>query len=129
MGESRTFYARFENTQIQDGKSYETAYELTLGSYTPVEIKTAGQTVYFKMTVETMQNYIFKSRGDCDTFGAIYQYNSSLYYYKQVASADSGGSGENFSLTYKLLETTYYFAVKLVDATQTGTFDIIVSIA
>ncbi len=129
VGESTSFYARFENTQIQDGKSQDTAYVLKVGSYMPVEITKPGQTVYFQYTVEKEQTYTFKSRGDYDTIGRIYYMKRVFSTVKEetVASADSGGSGENFSMTQTLLDITYYFTVKLVDSTETGSFEVILS--
>ena len=129
VGESTTFYARFENEQIQDGKTQDTAYVLTVGSYIPVNITKPGQTVYFKYTVEKEQAYTFKSRGDCDTIGKIYYMRNvvSILREETVATADTGGSGENFSMTETLTTRTYYFTVKLVDSTQTGSFEVILS--
>ena len=128
-GEDTTFYARFENEQIQDGKTQDTAYVLTVGSYIPVDITKAGQTVYFKYTVEKDQSFTFKSRGDYDTIGRIYYLRTVSYVVREetVASADTGGSGENFSMTASLTTRTYYFTVKLVDSTQTGSFEVILS--
>lgn len=130
-GASTTFYARFENGRRQDGKSQETAFDLTLGTYIPVEIKIPGQTVYFKLDVTEQTTYLFKSRGDCDTFGKIYYMKKviSILREETVASADGGGSGENFSMSATLSKNTYYFTVKLTESSKTGSFEIIVSAA
>ncbi len=131
MGEGKTLYARFETTKIQDGKSYETAYDLSVGSYQSITIDKAGEIVYFKYTATASKTCLFKSRGDYDTYGVIYHPTSiGLERYKIVAEADSGGTGENFSVSYQLSSGfTYYFALRLVDNTQTGSFEFIVTLA
>ena len=129
FGESCTLYARFETDQKQDGRSYETAYEIFEGVYTTVNITTPGQEVYFKFrTLDSMMrlSYLFKSRGSLDTYGFI-RFKSS-YSYSEVASVDGGGEGGNFSTTQSLSsDYVYYLVVKLVDKTETGSFEIIIS--
>ncbi len=130
VGESITLYARFESEAIQDGKSEETAFKVTVGSYIPVEITTPGQTVYFKLTVTDQQTYTYKSRGNYDTVGKIYYLKNTVSNREQiVASADGGGSGDNFSMNATLSSRTYYFTAKMVDSSETGSFEIIISIA
>lgn len=130
-GASATLYARFEDGRRQDGKSQDTAFEVTLGSYMPVNIKTPGQVVYFRLDVTAEQTYLFKSRGDCDTVGRIYYLRNTISLNKEetVATADGGGNGENFSVSEKLLKRTYYFTVKLSETSQTGSFEILISVA
>ena len=125
-GSATVLFARFESEQLQDGKGFDTAIKIEENTPTPVTIEKSGQSVFFMITVPKgkEKDYIFKSTGDLDTYGIIYDSNG-----KQIVAADSGGADENFSITHHLgssmFEKIYYFEVKLVDKAQTGTFNVL----
>lgn len=120
FGNATTLYARFETERIQDGKSYDTAFELEEGVSREISIG-AGEEVFLRFAaLELNQRYTVKSTGDADTYGELYKYSSSL-----ITSADGGGAGENFSITFTKYLRTYYLVVKLTDKTVSATVGII----
>lgn len=127
-GSSTVLYARFESEQIKDGKGFDTAFVIEEGLPVTVDILKPGQSVFFviKIPKGMPNNYVFKSIGEMDTYGIIYNLN-----YNQIAAADSGGSGDNFSITKSFgsvsTQETYYFEVKLLDKSETGSFNILLS--
>lgn len=120
FGTATTLYARFETQRMQDGKSYETAFELEEGVSSEIAIG-AGERVFLRFeTLEQGKKYTVKSTGNADTYGELYRYSSTL-----ISSADGGGAGENFSLSFTKNYGTYYLVVKLTDKTASATVGII----
>lgn len=111
---------RFETERMQDGKSYDTAFELEEGVSREISIG-AGEEVFLRFAaLERNQKYTVKSTGDADTYGELYGGSSS-----PLTSADGGGAGENFSITFTKYFGTYYLVVKLTDKTASATVGII----
>ena len=120
MGTATTLYARFETERMQDGKSYDTAFELEEGVSREISIG-AGEEVFLRFEPLALnENYTVKSTGDADTYGELYRYSSNL-----ISSADGGGSGENFSISFSKGYGTYYLIVKLTDKTASANVSII----
>ena len=80
----------------------------------------AGEEVFLRFeTLEQGKKYIVKSTGNADTYGELYR-SSAL-----ISSADGGGAGENFSISFTKNFGTYYLVVKLTDKTASATVGII----
>lgn len=117
FGNATTLYARFETERMQDD---DTAFELEEGVSREISIG-AGEEVFLRFAaLERNQRYTVKSTGDADTYGELYDGSSS-----PLTSADGGGAGENFSITFTKNFGTYYLVVKLTDKTASATVGVI----
>ena len=122
-----TLYAKWlteeEYLELHDGTSFEKSYVITSGETLDAVIDTTGEYVYFVFTATESKFYTFKSNGEYDTYG--YLYDSSQY---QLSFDDDGGNGDNF-LIYRSISAgeTVYLGVRMCFGAETGTFTVSVS--
>ena len=83
----------------------------------------SGQTVYYAFTPQNTGDYELFSMSGKDTYACLYNDNKEL-----LTNNDDGGEGNNFKITYSLIEdTTYYLGIKYDNSSESG--DIPVGIA
>lgn len=83
----------------------------------------SGQTVYYAFTPQNTGDYELFSMSGKDTYACLYNDNKEL-----LTNNDDGGEGNNFKITYSLIEdTTYYLGIKYYNSSESG--DIPVGIA
>ena len=120
FGTATTLYARFETERKQDGTSKETAIELKPNESREIFIGAGKQVFLCFAQLTSGKTYLVKSMGDADTYGEIIRLSSV------VASADGGGAGENFSITFSASPYgSHYLRVILPDKNASATVQII----
>jgi len=78
----------------------------------------AGESKLFTFTAPEAGEYVFYSTGNYDTYGYLYDAN-----FKQIASDDDGGNGNNFKITYTLTAgQKVYLKARFYRSTTSGTF-------
>ncbi|MGM9549390.1 MAG: leucine-rich repeat protein [Faecousia sp.] len=86
-----------------------------------VNIDVPGEWAFYSFKPAVTHDYTFESTGECNTYGYLYSSGGA-----QLTYSTSGGSGNNFKLTYTLsADTTYYLGVRLSDTSSTGTFGVV----
>ncbi len=88
---------------------------ITLGKPLCLEVA-AGETVRIPFTPEITHQYVFKSTGNGDTYGYIYDAGGN-----QLASNDDSGGNSQFKITYTLTAgQPYYLGVKWINSSSSG---------
>ena len=84
---------------MQDGKSYDTAFELEEGVSREISIG-AGEEVFLRFAaLERNQRYTVKSTGDADTYGELYDGSSS-----PLTSADGAARAKLFHHVHQIFK-------------------------
>lgn len=112
-GNATTLYAAWTD---KTGLSFEDAFSASANHEYSVTVGENGQNVYFEFVPKLSGEYRFYSKGNCDTYGCLYDSDKS-----RLASDDDSGENSNFKITCNLnAGETYYIAVKNYNGT--GTF-------
>ena len=98
------------------GTSFSSAEKIDPDTAKACYIRTAGTTQYYIITPNITGTYTFYSSGRVDTYAHLYDASKT-----QITANDDGGDGTNFRISYNLISgNTYYFGVRLYDASATG---------
>ncbi len=101
-----TLYARFEDSILIDGLSFESSYVLELGEEITNNHSAEQQYIYYSFTPSVSSYYAICSTSDTDSVGALYSYSEEL-----LASNDDYYDS-NFRIYYNLeANETYYIRV------------------
>ena len=93
-------------------------YTILLGQTVNVEIG-EGESVWVEFTPSITTRYTFFSSADTDTYGYLFKGD------RQLTFDDDGGSGNNFSITYKLTAgETYRYKVRFYNSGASGSFNV-----
>lgn len=81
---------------------------------------TGGSITYLKFVPTVSGNYTFSSNSSSDTYGYLYNANKS-----EITHDDDGGSGNNFQITYNLIQgQTYYFGCRYYNSSNSGSYSV-----
>jgi len=118
-GTGTTLYAKWSSSPVTDGKTFETAHVLSLGS-AQVNFTSSQAEIYYTFTPAATRSYTIYSTGITnDADPQVYLCNSSK---NPIAYDDDGGSGWNFNLSSTLTAgQQYYYVVSCRGATATMT--------
>jgi len=93
---------------------------IQLDTLTSAVITNGGDYAYFKFTPTESGTYYFESYANTDTYGYIY--DSDL---NQISSDDDSGTDNNFKVGYYLeADTTYIYAARYYNSSNTGSFNV-----
>ncbi len=121
----RLMFASWGTSPFQDGKTMESAYNLSLDVPNVVAIDKIGKIVYYKLVMPSSINVIVFSSGSFDTYLAIYDSEGII-----LGGDNDSGPDFNFQLVYPIEGAMiYYVSVEIVNSPYTGEFTFVVSIA
>jgi hypothetical protein len=96
-----------------------TATPVALGATVNGSLEVGGDTDYFALTVTASGLLAVSTTGSTDTAGALLDASGV-----ELASADSGGAGANFVLSYRVTPGTYYMRVQGASPGTTGGYSL-----
>ncbi len=109
-GNATTLYAAWTD---KTGLSFEDAFSVNSNQEYSVTIGENGKNVYYDFVPRLSVEYRFYSKGNCDTYGYLYNSDKS-----RLATDDGSGENSNFKITCNLnAGETYYIAVKIYNGT------------
>jgi uncharacterized repeat protein (TIGR02543 family) len=107
---------------LRDGTSYATAFLTDASEVITIGILSENQMVYLEFTALKSGDYEIESFGDFDTY--MWLCDSEML---TLDEADSGGTGENFLLSYYLESgETYYVIACMFYAEDLGTYEMLI---
>jgi len=107
-GTKTTLYAKWSLTPVTDGKTFDTAHNLFVGSV-QVVFTSSQNVMYYTFTPAETRSYTIYSTNYSSGDPYVVLYNAAK---SQIAYDDDGGSGWNFRLTMPLTAgQAYYYVV------------------
>ena len=94
--------------------------DISVDETVTVNIENGGDMIYYRFVPETSDKYMFVSMSDeFDTYGYLYDES-----FNQLTYDDEGAGNGNFRVKYQLeAGVTYYFAARMYNSEQTGSFE------